>query len=125
MQRSRRGPWSSGCTAPTISRSLTIAELTAPVISYLQFHIKGSEVEPFEQSLKRLLEEARAAEGCLWAYAFRGQDVEPSYMVLSGWEDAAKMRVWEDSPRHQRAVRTGQQEYFSRPMVVRRYNPFQ
>ena len=88
----------------------------------MQFSVSASEVEAFERSLTRLLEDVRDAPGYRWAYAFQGEDITPSYMVLSGWEDSASMRSWEDSPIHQRAAHTGEEGWFSQPMIMRRYH---
>ncbi|MBI2885771.1 MAG: antibiotic biosynthesis monooxygenase [Chloroflexi bacterium] len=86
--------------------------------------MKASQVEAFERSLARLLEDAQAAPGCRWAYALRAEDITPSYLVLSGWEDSASMRAWEESPRHRRAANVGEEAWFSQPLVVRRYRTF-
>lgn len=97
---------------------------TAPVISSLGFYIKPSEVGPFEAAMRRLLTDARETPGCLWAYAYRAEDIEPAYMVLSGWDSQASMRTWEHSPRHERVVEISEQEWFRQPAVVRRYHNF-
>ena len=81
-------------------------------------------MEPFERSLTRLLEEARQAPGCRWAYAFKAEDLTPGYLVLSGWEDGASMREWEESRRHVRISNLAEEEWFTQPLVMRRYQVF-
>ena len=48
-----------------------------------------------------------------------------NYIVLSGWTDAETMVDFEEVPRHVRAARMGEEEFFSRPMVMKRYKPFE
>ncbi len=98
--------------------------LKAPIVSFLQFRIKPSHVEPFERFLDRLTEQAREAPGCLWAFSFRQEDLSPNYIVLSGWTDNINIQEFEEAPRHVRAARMGEEEFFAAPMIMTRYKNF-
>ena len=98
--------------------------LNAPIVSFLQFIIHASKVEPFERFLERLTREAREHPGCIWAFSFRAEDLSPNYIVLSGWTDAIKIQEFEEVPRHVRAARMGEEEFFAQPMIMRRYKNF-
>ena len=98
--------------------------LEAPIISLLQFYIKEGHVEPFERFMARILREARETPGCLWAYALRAEDLSPNYVVLSGWRNARVMIDFEETPRHVRATRMGEEEFFSQPIMMKRYQRF-
>ena len=80
--------------------------LDAPIVSFLQFYIKESQMEPFERFLDRLTRQAREAPGCLWAFSFRAEDLSPNYIVLSGWTDNINIQEFEEAPRHVRAALT-------------------
>ena len=98
--------------------------LGAPIISFLQFFIKDEQAFPFEKFMARIMREAREYKGCIWADAFKAEDMSANYIVLSGWTDAKTMVDFEEVPRHVRAARMGEEEFFSRPMVMKRYKPF-
>lgn len=98
--------------------------VTAPIISFLQFYIKDSHQEPFERFMIRILREAREFPGCLWAYGFKAEDMSLNYIVMSGWTDAKTMVDFEETPRHVRSARMGEEEFFARPMTMKRYKRF-
>lgn len=98
--------------------------LDAPIISFLQFFIKDQQAFPFEKFMARILREALEFSGCLWAYAYKAEDMSATYIVLSGWTDAETVVNFEEVPRHVRAARMGEEEFFSRPMVMKRYKRF-
>ena len=50
----------------------------------------------------------REFPGCLWAYAFKADDLTANYIVLSGWADAKTMVDFEEYPRHRRAALMGE-----------------
>jgi quinol monooxygenase YgiN len=98
--------------------------LDAPIISFLQFFIKEDHAFAFEKFMARIMREAREFPGCLWAYAYKAEDMSATYIVLSGWTDAETVVNFEEVPRHVRAARMGEEELFSRPMVMKRYKRF-
>lgn len=98
--------------------------LDAPKISFLQFYIKDQHKEPFERFMERLIRDAREFPGCLWAYAFKAEDLSANYIVLSGWTDAKTMVDFEEYPRHRRAALMGEEEFFQHPMVMKQYKRF-
>ncbi len=98
--------------------------LDAPIISFLQFFIKDQHALPFEKFMARILREALEFPGCLWAYAYKAEDMSATYIVFSGWTDAETVVNFEEVPRHVRAARMGEEEFFSRPMVMKRYKRF-
>ena len=99
--------------------------MTAPIVSFLQFFIKPQHREPFEAFMRRILKEAREYPGCLYAYCWRMADMEPQYIVLSGWTDKRVMQDFEEVPRHVRAARMGEEEFFAQPMIMRHYERFE
>ena len=98
--------------------------LDAPIISFLQFFIKDEHAFAFEKFMARIMREALEFPGCLWAYAYKAEDMSSTYIVLSGWTDAETVVNFEEVPRHVRAARMGEEEFFSRPMVMKRYKRF-
>lgn len=99
--------------------------LDAPIISFLQFFIKPAHQRPFESFLLRLLVEAREFPGCLWAYAYKAEDLTLQYIALSGWDTAQHIQEFEEVPRHVRAARMGEEEFFIQPVIMRRYQRFE
>jgi quinol monooxygenase YgiN len=100
------------------------APLTAPIVSFLQFIIHQDKIEPFERFLDRITREALEFPGCLWAYSFKAEDMAANYIVLSGWTDSIRIQEFEEVPRHVRAARMGEEEFFAQPMIMRRYKNF-
>ena len=99
--------------------------LYAPIVSFLQFFIKPAHKEAFERFMLRILSEARQHEGCLWAYSYKAEDMTLQYIVVSGWDTAMNIQDFEEMPRPVRAARMGQEEFFERPMIMRRYKRFE
>ena len=98
--------------------------LKAPIVSFLQFIIHQDKTEPFERFLDRITREALEFPGCLWAYSFKAEDMAANYIVLSGWTDSIRIQEFEEVPRHVRAARMGEEEFFAQPMIMRRYKNF-
>ena len=98
--------------------------LEAPKISFLQFYVRDNQKEAFERFMERLIRDAREFPGCLWAYAFKADDLSANYIVLSGWADAKTMVDFEEYPRHRRAALMGEEEFFAHPMVMKQYKRF-
>ena len=93
------------------------------VLSYLRFSIRPEYAEAFERDLDAAAQAARQAPGNVWVELLRHTVGPHTYVVLSEWEDAAKMREFEEDRLHQRFV-FEHRPHFSSQMVIRRYRSY-
>ncbi|MBI4498568.1 MAG: antibiotic biosynthesis monooxygenase [Chloroflexi bacterium] len=98
-------------------------DTSVAVLSYLRFSVRPEYAAVFERDLEAAAQAARRAPGAAWVEVLRHPAGAHTYVVLSEWEDAARMQAWEQTPLHERMV-LEHRPHFSAPAVIRRYRSY-
>lgn len=93
-------------------------------LSVLQFFVKESETDVFENDLEEMHQLARKQPGYIWGHYSRSL-VDGRYFVISEWESYVDMKKWEHQPRHEEIGETNESRYVARrDMQNRKFIPW-
>lgn len=93
-------------------------------LSILQFFVRDSEREAFEQDMDEMYELAQKQPGYLWSHWGRSQ-IDGRYFVISEWETYDQMKAWEHEARHEQVGDENEKRYESgRGMENRKFIPW-